>query len=146
EIYNGTNSSVNLNDYTVILYANGSTGATNTQVLGDLQATLAQGETIVLKNSTLTLSVSAYDSPVCNFNGNDAIGLYKNDVLIDVFGRIGDDPGSAWTGDGGYTTVNKTLRRKSSVSEGITENPTGTGVSAFTTLTTEWDMYNENTF
>src|SRR5690606_2592080 len=26
------------------------------------------------------------------------------------------------------------------------ENPTGTGVSAFTTLTTEWDMYNEDTF
>src|SRR5690606_7285419 len=42
EIYNGTNSPVNLNDYTVILHANGSTGATNTQVLGDLQATLAQ--------------------------------------------------------------------------------------------------------
>ncbi len=86
------------------------------------------------------------------FNGNDALAIYPSSgvsgttinesaVEIDIFGRIGNDPGSAWTGDGGYTTVDKTLVRKSSVTGGITVNPTGTGPTAFTTLTTEWDLY-----
>ncbi|MDV7393872.1 fibronectin type III domain-containing protein, partial [Arthrospira platensis SPKY1] len=52
--------------------------------------------------------------------------------------------GSAWTGSGGYSTADKTLVRKSTVTGGITVNPTGTGAGAFTTLTTEWDLFNQD--
>ena len=144
EIYNGTGSSVNLADYKLQLYANGSTSTSNDVILS---GTLANGQTIVYKNSgsTLTLpnGVTATDNAATNFNGDDAIALYKisTSSYVDIFGRIGNDPGSAWTGDGGYTTVDKTLRRKSNITHGVTVNPTGTGPTAFTTLTTEWDMY-----
>jgi hypothetical protein len=102
---------------------------------------------MVYKNSsaalTLPLGVTAENNTAVNFNGDDAVALYKisTSSYVDIFGRIGNDPGSAWTGDGGYTTVDKTLIRKSSVTNGITESPTGTGATAFTTLTTEWDLY-----
>src|SRR5690606_25917366 len=85
---------------------NGATSPTNTENLGDLQTTLANGATLVLKNSSAGLGVTAYTSSVCNFSGDDAIGLYKNSTLIDTFGTIGirTDYGT-----------NVTLRRKSSI-------------------------------
>ncbi|MDY0089214.1 MAG: lamin tail domain-containing protein, partial [Flavobacteriaceae bacterium] len=150
EIYNGTGQIVSLSDYSIELYANGASSATSTLNLGSLQASLNNGETIVLRHNQADLNlpsgVTAYsNNTVMNYNGDDAIALKKGGDFIDIFGRIGNDPGSAWTGAGGYTTVDKTLRRKSSVTEGITVSPTGTGASAFTTLTTEWDMYDNNT-
>ncbi|MFA7361279.1 MAG: lamin tail domain-containing protein [Candidatus Kapaibacterium sp.] len=144
EIYNGTGSSVDLSNYKLQLYANGSATATNDVTLS---GTLANGQAFVYKNSGATLTlpngVTASDNAAVNFNGDDAIVLYKisTDSYVDIFGRIGNDPGTAWTGNGGYTTVDKTLRRKSNITQGITVNPTGTGATAFTTLTTEWDMY-----
>lgn len=144
EVFNGTGVSVDLSDYQLLLFGNGSATATNT---AQLSGTLANGSTMVYKNSsaalTLPLGVTAESNTAVNFNGDDAVALYKisTSSYVDIFGRIGNDPGSAWTGDGGYTTVDKTLIRKSSVTNGITESPTGTGVTAFTTLTTEWDLY-----
>ena len=32
------------------------------------------------------------------FNGDDVI-IRKNGVIIDIFGKVGEDPGSAWTDD-----------------------------------------------
>ena len=31
------------------------------------------------------------------FNGDDAITLEKDGNIIDIFGKVGEDPGSAWT-------------------------------------------------
>lgn len=147
EIYNGTGAAVDLSDYKLQLFANGVTSTTNDVAL---TGTLAHGATKVYKNSSANLSlpsgVTAEDNNACNFNGNDAIALYKvsTSSYVDIFGVIGSDPGAAWTGSGGYTTVDKTLVRKSSVLGGITTSPTGTGAGAFTTLTTEWDMYDKD--
>lgn len=144
EVFNGTGVSVDLSDYQLLMFSNGSATASNT---AQLSGTLANGSTMVYKNSsaalTLPLGVTAENNTAVNFNGDDAVALYKisTSSYVDIFGRIGNDPGSAWTGDGGYTTVDKTLIRKSSVTNGITESPTGTGTTAFTTLTTEWDLY-----
>ena len=144
EIFNHTNATVDLSDYQLLLFSNGSATATTTNSLsGDLPS----GSVIVYQNSAATAySGTATDASAVNFNGNDAIALYcvSTTSYVDIFGVIGDDPGSAWTGDGGYTTVNKTLVRKQSVSAGITTNPSGTGASAFTTLVTEWDVYNQD--
>ena len=45
-----------------------------------------------------------------NFNGDDAIALLHDGLIIDSIGQIGVDPGSAW-GSGLSSTQNNTLRR-----------------------------------
>ncbi|KAB2908693.1 MAG: lamin tail domain-containing protein [Ignavibacteriales bacterium] len=141
EIFNGTGADVDLSNYKLQLFANGANSATKDVTLS---GTLASNAVKVYKNSgaalTLPDGVTAENNDACNFNGDDALALYKisTSSYVDIFGRIGSDPVAAWTGDGGYTTVDKTLRRKPTVKSGITSNP----VSGFPTLTTEWDMYN----
>lgn len=146
EIFNGTGASIDLSNYKLRLYANGNGGTPDNDVA--LSGIIANNSTKVYKNAGATLTlpsgVSAENNAAVSFNGDDAVTLYKisSNSNVDIFGRIGSDPGTAWTGTGGYTTLDKTLVRKSSVLNGITVNPTGTGANAFSTLTTEWDMYN----
>lgn len=149
EIYNGTGATVSLSDYEVRLYNNGSSSAASTQNLGSLSAgptTLANGATLVLRNSVAALTlpggVTAYNSGVVNYNGDDALALYKLSTtsFIDYFGSVGNDPGSSWT-DGESSTINKTLRRKTTVIAGLTTNPATT----FPTLATEWDQFDIDT-
>jgi hypothetical protein len=143
EIFNGTGSTVNLSDYRFRLYANGVLTPTSDILLSGI---LENNEVLVFRNSSASIAgTTGYAvSAVANFNGNDALALYKisTDSNVDIFGRIGNDPGAAWTGAGGYSTADKTLVRKSNVLSGVSVNPTGTGSSAFTTLTTDWDLYN----
>ena len=49
----------------------------------------------------------SYPSPLY-FNGNDAITLPKNGTIIDIIGKIGENPGDAWTDDAsaGFTETN----------------------------------------
>lgn len=141
EIYNGTGSAVNLADYQLRLYSNGSPTVSTTSSLSGI---LASGQTAVYRNSgALAYGGTSTAASAVNWNGDDAIALY-NTVTgqnVDIFGVIGNDPGTAWTGAGGYTTVDRTLRRKANVLSGISTNPSGTGPSAFTTLTSEWDVF-----
>ena len=143
EIYNGTSGAINLGNYRLRLYVNGNSSATGANdVL--LSGTLNAGQTIVYKNSLATLSVpGAVNNTAINFNGNDAIALFKISTAsnVDIFGRIGNDPVTPWT-LGGNITENKTLRRKPTVINGVTVSPTGTGPGAFLTLGTEWDQFN----
>gem|GEM_PF-609532 len=147
EIFNGTGSDIDLINYKLELYSNGSATASSTL---SMSGTLMNGSVYVVTNSlsiASILAVSNISHAVANFNGDDALAIKKINpaVYVDIFGRIGNDPGTAWTGDNSYTTLDKTLVRKSSVYAGITVNPTGTGPTAFTTLTTEWDMYDMDT-
>ena len=78
------------------------------------------------------------------FNGNDAITLERGTDIIDIFGKIGEDPGVAW-GDENDTwwTADQTLVRKSSITGGFVYNPT----QAYTfDPTLEWDSLPKNTF
>jgi hypothetical protein len=136
EIFNGTVSSINLSGYQLSLYVNGSSSPTSA---GTLTGTIPAGGTAVFKNS----SASGAGTSLTNltFNGNDAVALRKTSgVFVDIIGRIGNDPGTQWI-SGSHSTLDKTLRRKSSVTSGVTVSPTGTGPGAFTTLTTEWDVF-----
>jgi hypothetical protein len=67
----------------------------------------------------LPAGVTAYSSGVCNFNGDDAITIEKDGIIIDVFGTVGTDPGTSWTiaGDAN-AAVNKTVRRKTLITKG----------------------------
>lgn len=117
EIYNGTGADVNLTGYSVRLYANGA--VTPTQTL-NLSGTLADGDVYVIGNPSAAVGITSVSDilhAVTNFNGDDALTLLKDGVVIDAFGRVGEDPGAAWTG-GGVTTLDKTLRRKPEVCQG----------------------------
>jgi hypothetical protein len=144
EIYNGTATNIDLSNYKLQLYSNGAGEGSPTQNI-TLSGTLNSGQCKVYKNSSAALTlpdgVTADNNAAVNFNGDDAVALYKisTSSYVDIFGRIGEDPGTAWT-SGTYTTLDKTLVRKSSVTSGITTNPS----SGFPTLTTEWDMYDQN--
>lgn len=136
EIYNGTGSSVDLSAYSVETYTNGGVSAAYNLTLS---GTLANNDVYVIYNSGANATIVAAGdvaSTVTYYNGDDAVVLKKNGTIIDIFGRIGEDPGTAWT-SGEYSTVEKTLRRKSTVSGGVATNPE----SGFPTLTTEWDVY-----
>lgn len=137
EIFNGTGAAVNLSGYQVLLYANGASTPTSTFSLSGM---LANGEVLVLSNSQAT----AYTGPtvtsaVVNYNGDDAIALVRDGgtVVVDVFGAIGEDPGTQWLVSG-ISTLDKTLRRKANVSAGRVTTP------GFPELAMEWEQFPNN--
>jgi hypothetical protein len=143
EIFNGTGGSVDLSDYRLRSYMNGAS-TPNSDVI--LSGTLANNSTVVYRNSSATAYTgSSTANSAVSFNGDDAVALYKisSSSFVDVFGRIGNDPGSAWSA-GGNSTVNKTLIRNSNITGGVTASPTGTGPTAFSTLATEWSQSNQD--
>jgi hypothetical protein len=109
-----------------------------------MTGSLASGAAIVYRNSAAVLTlpdgVNSVVSGATAFNGNDAFALNKiaTDSNVDIFGQIGFDPGTAWTAAGGYSTLDKTLRRKSSIIAGRTVN------DVFNPAT-EWDLFNVDT-
>nr|WP_237427401.1 lamin tail domain-containing protein [Deinococcus xianganensis] len=139
EIYNGTGQTLAANRVSVKLYANGASTTTNTYTIA---VALAPGQTFVITNSQSIAALAAKSnatSTVTNFNGDDALELLIDGTVVDTFGQVGTDPGTAWTG-GTATTVDKTLRRKSTVTTGDTN-----GTDVFDP-SVEWDVYNVDTF
>lgn len=94
EIYNPTDKAVDLSVYALDLNANGGaqwskeTGfAKNNYV--KLEGTIEAKATKVYKHSQATIYAGeAIDCNAVNFNGNDPIGLFKNDILIDIIGKF----------------------------------------------------------
>lgn len=160
EIYNPTSSAVDLSEYMVIRYNNGADSADASNAV-QLSGTLAPNSVHVgvLDKRDATAVGSQFDNPIDSalmdladafytpqyntsnafyWNGNDAIALAKgsvNDItnaqLVDVFGKIGEDPDPSWTtegpnyiaSDGGtYITKDFMLQRKYGVLKGVT-NP-----------------------
>ncbi len=89
------------------------------------------------------------------FNGNDAMSLQKFNGTswnyVDIFGMMGDAAmvsGVAWSdafpydgSAGAWWTINQTLFRKSTVTQGVTSNPSPEFI-----VTTQWDSLPQNTF
>ncbi|WP_158838369.1 endonuclease [Polaribacter sp. L3A8] len=89
EIANFTGQTVSLANYAVKLAANGQNFGTNT--LTFTNETIANGDVFVIGNAQITICTSEVDisSNVTYFNGDDVLGLFKNDVLIDIIGKEG---------------------------------------------------------
>ena len=86
-------------------------------------AALADGDVLVLANPSANaaiLAVADATSSTVNWNGDDAIVLRNDGAVVDAFGQVGFDPGSAW-GSGSFSTVNNTLCRNDDVSFGDTD-------------------------
>ncbi len=138
EIYNGTGASVDLSNYSVELYANGSATATGTQALS---GNLSDGDVYVIYNSSAAPAIANSGdlaSTVTFFNGDDAVALLKTGTVIDVIGQIGSDPGSAWTVGTSGSTSNRTLVRKSDICD---PNPVGLDSFGSDDATSEWTSY-----
>ncbi|WP_036182191.1 chitobiase/beta-hexosaminidase C-terminal domain-containing protein [Ureibacillus manganicus] len=121
EIYNGTGKTIDLSNYTLELYSNGSTTASNTL---KLSGTLDNGEVYVLYHKDAIEAIKAVgdleNSTVINFNGDDALVLKNAGTVIDSIGQVGVDPGTSW----GTTvkTIDSTLIRNNTILTGDT-NP-----------------------
>ena len=102
---------INVGDVIVIINANA-----NSQILLD------QADIVVENNQSTN-----YGEPL-NFNGNDPIGLFKDDVLIDIVGEFG--------GGSSNFAKDKTLRRKSTVVE----------PNINFDLNNEWEIFPMDTF
>lgn len=158
EIYNPTNTSVDLSDYKVERFSNGATNSAGGGVTM-LSGILAPGDAFVLTNGEtdsagqfgycdpalialgdLAEPNGSYPTPM-HMNGNDALALTKNGDVIDVFGKIGEDPGTAWSDPTGtWWTNDHTLIRKPYITRGDLN-----GLDSFDP-SLEWDSLPENTW
>jgi hypothetical protein len=161
EIYNPTNVSVNLSTYVFARYSNGN-GSISDQTT--LSGTIAPFDVVVLANGQTTgdstsppcdpalqaladLLDHAYPAPTY-MNGNDALALIKSGTTVDIFGKIGEDPVTAWTdvypyttaGGGQWITKDHTMIRNRDVKQGVTLSP-----PAFNPFA-EYDTLPENTW
>lgn len=169
EIYNPTPNPINLGLYRLVRYSNGGT----TPYAVALGGTIAPYSTYVtvLDKTDITLTgqdtavfaelLAKADTLLCNdynvnrmhyFNGDDAVTLelIAGGVYVDIIGKIGEDPGVAWTCDtaagftdalgGRWMTANKTLIRRPTIKGGVLANPLYFNPCA------EWDSLPQNTF
>jgi chitodextrinase len=127
EIANNTGNPVDLSIYTVKKQTNGA-GSWSTGLA--LSGSLSNGAKFVIVHSSIALAcyntASANISTAANemtFNGNDAVGLFKNGVLIDIIGTF--------NGGTANFAIDVTIKRKSTV----------TSPNATFNLASEWDSY-----
>lgn len=131
EIYNGTGETVNLDSYSLTTFMNGASfepgDGTSNEI--KLSGDLAPGETYVVASGQadqVILDLADLTNNSLNFNGDDAIVLFKDydannrdGEVIDSIGQVGEDPGSYW-GDNTNKTQDMTLVRDYSVTSGDT--------------------------
>lgn len=127
EIGNLTGTSVDLSSYSLKKQVNGAGSWSNTLTLS---GALADGDVYAIAYSSASTDLTSMadlisGSSALTFNGNDPVGLFKDDVLVDI---VGD-----FDGGSGNFAQNTTLVRNSN--------------AANTTYTTsEWDISASDTF
>lgn len=161
EFYNPTSATINLNNYRLVRYSNGGTsGFDSTDLVGSINSY----STFIIANGVGVTSGTTSTSPACApallavaqqtdgaypaptfMNGNDAMVFVRKSPykILDIFGRIGEDPsGVAWSdiapytggiGMGKWWTKDHSLQRKANVKFGVESNPTEFNV------TLQWD-------
>ncbi len=125
ELYNGTGADIDLQNYKLVLFSNGSTTPGNTLTWAT-ETILADGGTYVIVNEGAIQAIKDLAdifSTVTFFNGDDALILFEitpeGDVVQDSFGQLGVDPGTSW-GSGDTATAEHTLVRKETICQGDT--------------------------
>ena len=167
ELYNPTSAPIDLSGYTIERHKNGDSDASGGGTL-TLTGFIPANSAFVIVNGQMVQSTNppsppaspalqamadlldgVYPAPTY-MNGNDAIVLKKNGVMIDIMGKSGDAAmvsGKAWSDEfpydgsvGAWWTKDHTLIRKASVKHGVTVNP-----DPFI-VTTEWDSLPKDTW
>lgn len=169
EIYNPTNSTVNLNGYGLVRDQNGE-GFTSVSYLDGYS--IAPHDVLVVVLDKRDPAGTGQEAPVWDelqaladvfmnptydngiwpmyFNGNDAIGLVTNNgqTLVDLYGKVAEGLGfGGWSAYGAdasgntlYASKDHTQIRKSNVTSGVTTNPSSFDVFA------QYDTLPANTF
>jgi len=142
EISNLGQESVDLSQqqYELSLYANGSTSPSSSQFLTGV---LAPRQSLVLYHANAGSNFrieGGISSDVVNFNGDDTLLLKQGQTVVDSFGKLGQDPGSAWSSNG-FSSKDKTLRRKFSVTSGDTAT-----TDTFPGSSHDWVTFAKNTY
>lgn len=148
EFYNPTANTISMSNYRLVRYSNGSsTGTDSTDLVGSVNSY----STFVIANGVGVTSGTTATSPACDpalqalaqqidgaypaptfMNGDDALVLVKKSPykIVDIFGRIGEQPTTAWSDVAPYDgTVGKwwtkdhSMQRKATVKKGIMSNP-----------------------
>ncbi|MCD6366929.1 MAG: lamin tail domain-containing protein [Bacteroidales bacterium] len=136
ELYNPTNQTIDLSNYSLQRF--GNTDTTASAIL-NLNGTIQSGATFVIMNSGVDTAYIGQADMTTNFinhNGNDAYLLFNYTDTIDVFGTIGG------TANFDIDTVisgakDHTLVRKADIHKGSLNWVTGN---------MEWDIYAQNDF
>jgi len=126
ELFNGTGDTIDLSDYTIKKQTNGSGDFGNAF---DLSGTLENNEVFIVCHNSASdeiQNIADATSSVCNFNGNDAVALFKNGDPVDIIGNIDSD--EDWGKD-------VTMVRKDFIF-GPTTNYSEE----------DWDLYDQDTF
>ncbi|MCI2228096.1 endonuclease [Polaribacter sp. MSW13] len=139
EIVNVTSANIDLSEYSIKRQSAGGKDGEDWDNTLILSGTIIPGDVYVIINGAselqklideadlITQNISPNWGAPINFNGDDNVGLFKNDVLIDIIGT--------YNSGGGNFAKDKTLRRKSGVSQPNT---------AFD-ISNEWDVYPKDT-
>lgn len=165
ELYNPTSAAINLTGYRIERFSNGQATSASGGIL-NLTGSVAPYSTFVIANGQTSTSPS---SPACSpalqaladqldgvypaptyMNGNDAIVLFKNAVIIDIFAKTGDasiSTSESWSDEfpydgsvGAWWTKDQTLVRKATVMTGVSVNP-----DPFI-VTVQWDSLPKDTW
>lgn len=147
ELFNPTGAPIDLSQYSM---KKGSNGADFGTTVLTLTGTLAAGETYVIVNAGSVAAILDQkdlidtDGKIVYFNGNDAVGLFKNNVLIDVFGTTtGTDPISWSIAGTSAASIDHTVIRKGSITHGNTNWAASAGT---TTENSEWIVSTKDDF
>ena len=171
EIYNPTNSVVDLSNYSIDKYLG---ALTPMQVSFQLSGLINPFDVVVIANGqldsiwvgglnpfwSLPIDTALYNladlyadtiyPSALHIDGDDALVLSKNGIPIDIFGSIGIDPGFGWTTDvsANYTTNNGAVPLTVDHTL-IRKTNVMQGISVNPPLfnpTTEWDVFSLNTW
>jgi PKD repeat protein len=140
EIYNPTNTPIDLSDYMIRTYYNGNITASTLTLSGILNP----GEVYIAAHPSAAAAILSVadvtNSGVINFNGNDAVELFKisTNTVIDIIGIVGNNPGTEWLLNGVSGTADRTLVRINTIKTGTN---TWTGVGEM-----QWNIHPVNTF
>ena len=129
ELYNGTGQTLDLSDYTLQKQSNGEG---EFAPVFKMSGSLPNGQTYLVAlndyRNVIKPQAQAVTDTVMSFNGNDAIALYQNGILVDIVGYADAGSSLLWG-------LDKTLKRKSSVT-----HPSSSYDE------TEWDSYSVDYF
>jgi hypothetical protein len=151
EIFNNSGGIIDLNDFSLAIYTNGSESIGFEYELSNAQKNISElpdQETLVISNtsadSLLKAIADTIQFSITNFNGDDALALLYKGNIIDVVGEIGVQPSKGWEVAGvPEATMDKTLVRKARVEEG---NPNFLSSFGNNTFDSEWTVYDLDEF
>lgn len=140
ELYNPTLGDIDLGDYMIQRFTNGSASPSGTYTwpLGDM---IAAGTTYTIANASADPSILAAadtTNAATFFNGDDAVVLINTVTgdSLDIIGIVGIDPGTNWTVGAGATSE-YTLIRMPHVQDGTTD---------WALSATQWEVFPQNTW